>query len=65
MILDELSLQKHLDEQSIKLSKTGSFDQILLSSLKQKLDNQVVRCKTLHEALAQQKISFQKTLEGR
>ena len=65
MILDEISLQKHLDEQSIKLSKTGSFDQILLSSLKQKLNNQVVRCNTLHEALAQQKIIFQKTLEGR
>ena len=65
MILDDITREKALVEQEIELSQTGSFDRMMLNSLKQKLSNQVTRCKMLHEALAQQKGQFVKILQGK
>ena len=65
MILDDIAHEKALVEKELKLSHPGCFDQILLNSLKQKLNNQVTRCNMLHEALAQQKGQFQTILKGK
>ena len=64
MILNDIAHEKALVEKELKLSHPGCFDQILLNSLKQKLNNQVTRCNMLHEALAQQKGQFETILEG-
>ena len=65
MILDDIARKKSLVEQEIETSQTESFDQILLISLKQNLNNQVTRCKMLHEALARQKTQFQNILQSK
>ena len=65
MILDDIAREKSLVEREIETSQSENFDQILLNSLKQKLSNQVTRCKMLHEALAQQKTQFQNILQGK
>ena len=65
IILDDIAREKDLVEKELKLSQPGSFDQIMLNSLKHKLSNQVTRCNMLHEALAQQKGQFQTILEGK
>ena len=65
MILDDIARRKSLVEQDIETSQTESFDQILLNSLKQNLNNQVTRCKMLHEALARQKTQFQNILQSK
>ena len=65
MILDDIARKKSLVEQEIETSQTESFDQILLNSLKQNLNNQVTRCKMLHEALARQKTQFQNILQSK
>ena len=65
MILDDIAREKALIEKEVELSQPGSFDQIIINSLKQKLNNQVTRCKMLHEALAQQKGQFQTILKGK
>jgi len=64
MILDDIARRKSLVEQEIETPQTESFDQILLNSLKQNLNNQVTRCKMLHEALARQKTQFQNILQN-
>ena len=47
------------------LAHPGSIDHIMITSLKQKLSNQVSRCRMLHEALARQKAEFQTTLQSK
>ena len=63
--LDDIAREKALVEKELELSQPGSFDQIMLSSLKQKLSNQVTRCNMLDKALALQKGQFQTILEGK
>ena len=65
MILDDIARAKTMVEQDMETSQTGSFDQIRLNALKQKLSNQVTRCKMLHEALARQKAQFQNILQSK
>ena len=66
MILADITREKALVEQELEPSQTGiSLDRFMLNALKQKLSNQVTRCKMLHEALAQQKGQFQNILEGK
>ena len=65
MILDDIARRKSLVEQEIETPQTESFDQILLNSLKQNLNNQVTRCKMLHEALARQRTQFQNILDSK
>ena len=63
--LDDIARKKALVEKELELSQPGSFDWIMLNSLKQKLSNQVTRCNMLHEALARQKGQFQTILAGK
>ena len=65
MILEDIAREKALVKKELEFSQPGSFDQIMVNSLKQKLNNQVTRCNMLHEALAQQKGQFQTILEGK
>ena len=65
MILDDIAREKSLVEREIETSQSENFDQILLNSLKQKLSNQVTRCKMLHEALAHQKTQFKNIFQSK
>ena len=65
MILKDIAREKALVKTELELRQPGSFDQIMINSLKQKLSYQVTRCNMLHKALAQQKGQFQTILEGK
>ena len=66
MIIADIAREKALVERELEASQSGiNLDRFMLNSLKQKLSNQVTRCKMLHEALARQKGQFQNILEGK
>ena len=65
MILDDIAREKALVEQEIENSQLGRCDNLMLNSLKQKLNTQVTRSKMLQEALVRQKAQFQTILQSK
>ena len=52
-------------ENKIKSSWSGSCDNIILKSLKQKLENQETQCRMLQKAMEQQKAQFHTILQSK